>query len=342
MPLQKSQPFTFVFASRKGDGTANDSIAPTLTLVKDGAAGVALTGAARVTGTAFTWAVALSAAQMNANSVYLEHAGTGLELWGVDLLAEGDYTAARAGKLDNLDVAITSRLAGEDYELPPTAQASASAVWAFIPPVAPGLPPPPTPYNSIARKGDAMTLTILERTAISDRLERPGGVLDAINTLSGKITTMLVSAGAGLISRFSASALQNAPIGEGGGGGTNGVTQNVRGPLTITPINSYIDDAPQTCFVGDRFGLLLILRDGAGNAVSVAEGTPVWVTVSAGGQVLTDAAAASIEYGSGGVIRYDLQEADTENGGKKQLTVTVGEANNAQTWGPMPLVVRAK
>ena len=43
--------------------------------------------------------------------------------------SSADYTAARAAKLDNLDAAVTSRLAGASYSAPPSAASVADAVW---------------------------------------------------------------------------------------------------------------------------------------------------------------------------------------------------------------------
>ncbi len=165
---------------------------------------------------------------------------------------------------------------------------------------------------------------------MANQLERLGGPLNAIDVIVGRLGAMIASAGMGLY-RFTASALQNAPS------PSASLVQTVRGPL-----NAEFQASDETCYVGNTFAVDIALTDGDGNAFAIPNGTPVTVTVSANGAILSEDEPAEVVYGAGGAIRYALQNVDTETAGRKQITVTVGAPGNEQTFGPCVLRVNNK
>lgn len=165
MPIQKNITRTITFQSLKTDGTANTATTPTCTVSKDGAAEAPAANAPSNLGNG-RWSIVLTAAEMNADVVSLVAYGTGLVPAQRDIFTEADYTAARsvkldqldvaistrstyaggdtagtttllslltaprAAKLDNLDVLVSSRLATASYSVPPAANVIGAAVWA--------------------------------------------------------------------------------------------------------------------------------------------------------------------------------------------------------------------
>ena len=68
-------------------------------------------------------------AEVNDNATNTTKIG-GTAQTGLDLAA--NYTAARAAKIDNLDAAVTTRLASSSYSAPDSAATIAAAVWAVV------------------------------------------------------------------------------------------------------------------------------------------------------------------------------------------------------------------
>lgn len=96
-----------------------------------------------------------------------------------------NYTASRAAKLDDLDAAVSSRLAASSYVAPDNADIVTSL---------------------------ADLVTLLARTD-------PTTNLAAVKAVTDKLNTMLATSG--LNYTFTVDALKNAPAGGGGGGNTN-------------------------------------------------------------------------------------------------------------------------
>lgn len=101
------------------DGAATTPTAPIVTEVNvEGAGYVAATNAATIEGDAGEVSVLLTADEMGAWGFVRVTGDNGSQ--GIQpFTSEGDYTAARAGKLDNLDAAVSSRLSAADVEPAP-------------------------------------------------------------------------------------------------------------------------------------------------------------------------------------------------------------------------------
>ncbi len=165
MPLEKNQPLTLLFQSRKANGTANSTVAPTLTISKDGAAGGALAAPTLVEGMALTWAITLTAAQMNCTALAIEHTGAGLEAWGATIYPEAAYTAARGNNLVNLDAPVSSRLATSAYIAPDNAGLAGAVAATYGAAVA-----AKDSADQAARPGNAMALTSVARDGVINGL----------------------------------------------------------------------------------------------------------------------------------------------------------------------------
>lgn len=142
MSIPRGLEFTAHFAILQQDGTVDTIGTPTCLVAKDGGNFSVCTNAPvrKQIGEEKThvWAITLTATEMDASAVTLLVRQDGCLPVDITFYPEADYTATRAAKLDNADVAVSSRLAAADYAAPDNAgiaaaKAAAEATDARLP-----------------------------------------------------------------------------------------------------------------------------------------------------------------------------------------------------------------
>lgn len=107
MPVYKAATRRVYFQSLTTAGADNTATTPTIKVVKDGGAQAAATNAPSHLGTG-QWMVVLTATEMTADEVSVNHSAAGCASGVVTIYPESDYTTTVAGRID---AAITSRMA---------------------------------------------------------------------------------------------------------------------------------------------------------------------------------------------------------------------------------------
>ncbi|HEX8312960.1 MAG TPA: hypothetical protein VF614_16670 [Chthoniobacteraceae bacterium] len=171
--IYRGASFTCTFLSLTTAGAANTVTVPTVQVIKDLAAAAAATNApTHVAGG--VWRITLTAAEMTADVTTIVHSGSGLVGGSLAISTEADYTAARAGYLDKLNVAGTLAHTGIAAQFMAT---------------------------GFAVPGDAMSLTVTERNTLA-------GVIDSRLLDAGDATDLIAS----IVARIGNTNLDQAAL----------------------------------------------------------------------------------------------------------------------------------
>lgn len=195
MSIPRGQEFTAHFAILQQDGTVDTIGTPACLVAKDGGNFSVCTNAPvrKQIGEEKThvWAITLTATEMDASAVTLLVRQDGCLPVDITFYPEADYTAGRAAKLDNADVAVSSRLAAVYYAAPDNAGIAAAKAAAEA-------------TNARLPANPAQEETVSSRLAAADYVTPPTVVqvrkeLDAHSTSLATLMTRLSAERAALL-----------------------------------------------------------------------------------------------------------------------------------------------
>lgn len=196
MSIPRAQAFTVHLPLVDVSGDANLVAVPQCYVSCDGGAFAGATNAPErltIPGGQDThvWRLTLTTEEMDAASVHVLAYAAGCVPVDISLYPEADYTATRASKLDNADVAVSSRLAAADYTAPDNAGIAAAKAAAEA-------------TNARLPTNPAQEETVSSRLAAADYVTPPTVVqvrkeLDAHSTSLATLMTRLSAERAALL-----------------------------------------------------------------------------------------------------------------------------------------------